>query len=1153
MNYLTVLSILVTIISIYIGFFSLKLDFKSKLNRIFFLLIVSFIIWNLGYLFIYESTSIESCQLWHKISSLGWCFSFSIVLHFALILTKNENLYRRPLIIFLIYLPSLIFITKNTVSDFTAVDFVYNNKTWYNIIDHKSIWYKLFLIYAIIYTLISATIIWTWGAKSKKVNIRKQTHIIVYSLLISLIGGITVNSLNSYQSGIPPLSHYFAFFLIIGIWFTIVKYKLMVLTPEIAVDEIVSKITDLLVLINTDGRIILVNKQVEKLLGFKSTNLIGRSFGEITYNADEFNAEFFKISMGMRHCEYLEIDYRTNDDKKIPVNASISVMRNNQNEFIGVVIVAQDMRQTILLQNDIKERIKVEQFQNIVYSISKAANSSENLNQLYEKIYHIIHQNIITNNFYIALCDEQTNTVSFPYFIDEYDEAPEPRQFKNGLTERIFNAGKPALVTREEYFRLVENKDIDLIGTPCKEWLGVPLIAKNKKFGVIVVQNYNEDLSLTHQEKDLLIFVSEQVAMSIDIKRVEESLKNNAELLKKAEELAKICSWEYNFITNQFVFSDSFGDLFEIPDFDIKFTHNDFINLIYIEDKELYIKNVMGMFDFAVNEYDFEFRIINKNNTIKYYRTIGILQKNTKNEPQKIVASIQDITEQKKNEELINAIEVTKQTAELKQQFFANMSHEIRTPLNAIIGFASLLERESFQNKQVAEYVRTITSSSNTLLVLINDILDLTKIDAGKLEIKNEPVNLVSIINDVKTMLSIKLNEKNLNLILELDPTIPYKLYLDETRIRQILVNLIGNAIKFTETGYVKVKAFHKFSQKNQGLTNVFIEVIDTGIGIPEEQQKIIFESFSQVSGQSFRKYGGTGLGLSITKRLVEAMGGEIKLSSKLNIGSTFSFIIPDVLVSIDESRDKLGAEYFTNLNILKDAVFVNINFTEHELKVFNELADISSINNININYNNAFEKLLENAPDIIFLKLPENIQIEINLLNQIKTKEELSNVPIVAIIDQSHNANIEDLKQIGIDGFLRTPFKLNELNNLTIKYLSSRNKEKAKSSNANQNFTNINNEINEDLKKNLPRIINILEVNLMEDFNQIKKTSNMNLIKDFANKIIKLGNTYKLNIIKAYGEDLLKNANSFNITKVNKLINTYQDLLGTLNNLLKK
>lgn len=1153
MNYLAILSILVIIISIYIGFFSLKLDYKSKLNRIFFLLIVSFIIWNLGYLFIYESHTVEACIIWHKISAIGWCFSISFFLHFALILTKNENLLRKPLIIFLIYLPSLLFFIKNSITDITTIDFVYENNSFYNIIDHKSIWYRLFIIYAIIYSLISSSIIWTWGAKSKKVNIRKQTHIIVYSLLISLIGGIIVNALNSYQSGIPPLSHYFAFFSIIGIWYTIVKYKLMVLTPEIAIDEILSKIKDLLLLVNPEGRIILVNKQVENLLGYKAANLIGQNFNEITYNAEEFNTEFFKISTGMPYCEYLEIDYKTSNNQRIPVSASISVMKNNQNEFIGVVVVAQDMRQTRLLQNDIKERVKVEQFQNIVYSISKAANSSENLNQLYEKIYHIIHQNINTNNFYIALCDEQTKTISFPYFIDEFDEAPEPRQFKNGLTERIFNIGKPALITRHDFFKLVENKDIDLIGTPCREWLGVPLIAKNKKFGVIVVQNYNETSSLTQQEKDLLIFVSEQVAMSIDIKRVEESLKNNAELLKKAEELAKICSWEYNFITNQFVFSESFGDLFEIPDFDAKFTHNDFINMIYIEDKDLYIKNVMGVFDFKASEYDFEFRIINKNNVIKYYRTIGISQKNAKNEPQKIVASIQDITEQKKNEELINVIEVTKQTAELKQQFFANMSHEIRTPLNAIIGFANLLEKENFQNNQITEYVKTITSSSNTLLVLINDILDLTKIDAGKLEIKNEPVNLVSIINDVKTMLSIKLNEKNLNLFLELDPTIPYKLYLDETRIRQILINLIGNAIKFTETGYVKIKAYHKFSKKSQGLSNIFIEVIDTGIGIPEEQQKIIFESFSQVSGQSFRKYGGTGLGLSITKRLVEAMGGEIKLSSQKDIGSTFSFIIPDVLVSIDESKDKLGAEYFTNLNILKDAVFANINFTENEIKIFNELADISSINNVSINYNNAFEKLLENTPDIIFLKLPENIQIEIDLLNQIKSNEELSSVPIVAIIDQLHSTNIEDLKLIGIDGFIRTPFKLNELNNLTIKYLSSKNKEKTKSSTQNQNFTNVENEINEELKKNLPRIINILEVNLMEDYNQIKKTSNINLIKDFANKIIKLGNTYKLTIIKAYGEDLLKNANSFNITKVNKLINSYQDLLNALNNLIKK
>ncbi len=650
MSLLPILSIAITIISMYIGFYSIKLDYRSKLNRVFLLLILSLIIWNLSYLFIYDANSKEACILWHKISAIGWCFSFPLMLHFSLILSKNENLLRKPFIYFFIYFPAFVFLIKNSFVDFSALDFIYKNNIWIAIVSNESVWYKLFLIYSILLTIFTVSVIWIWGFTSKRESLRNQARIIIFSILISVIGGILFNSFSTIYNEFPTSSHYFAFVLILGIWYTILKYKLMVLTPEIAVDEIISKITDLLVLVNPSGRITLVNKQVETLLGFSGNKLIGKNFSEITFHADEINNEFFRISTGIPHSDSLEIDYKTESGNKIPVKASISVMRNLQNEFIGVVIVAQDMRQTIFLQDDIKERIKMEQFQSIIYSISKAASTSENLNQLYEKIYFIIQQNINTKNFYIALCDDVLKTVSFPFFVDENDEKPEPREFKNGLTERVFNSGKPALITTSDFEKLIDNKEVEIIGTLCKEWLGVPLITQNKKFGVIVVQNYNQALTITDQQKDLLIFVSEQVAMSIDLKRVEESLKKNAELLLKAEQLAKICSWELDINLNKFTFSDSFWNLIDFDGNRLYFTHDDLVQLIYFEDKEIYLQKIIQVLNAQNNEFEIDFRIIDKNNNFKYYKSIGILQKNIKNEPIKVVASIQDVTELKKNE-----------------------------------------------------------------------------------------------------------------------------------------------------------------------------------------------------------------------------------------------------------------------------------------------------------------------------------------------------------------------------------------------------------------------------------------------------------------------------------------------------------------------
>jgi PAS domain S-box-containing protein len=267
------------------------------------------------------------------------------------------------------------------------------------------------------------------------------------------------------------------------------------------------------------------------------------------------------------------------------------------------------------------------------------------------------------------------------------------------------------------------------------------------------------------------------------------------------------------------------------------------------------------------------------------------------------VCVARDLTQIKQAEA---ALRRSKEAAEAankaKSEFLANMSHEIRTPMNAILGFSeALLHKTSDHRHQ--QYLRTISSSGQTLLALIDDILDLSKIEAGRLEVRPEPQNLRRLIKDVHLVFKPELDRKGLDFILVLDQELPRWLLLDEIRIRQILMNLVGNAVKFTRSGFVRLAVHSVHQGEAVGQTvDLFLEVEDSGIGIPASQQELIFENFRQQDNQRTREFGGTGLGLAITRKLVELMQGTITLESEEGRGALFRVRLPGVAVAQGDS-----------------------------------------------------------------------------------------------------------------------------------------------------------------------------------------------------------------------------------------------------------
>ncbi len=458
-----------------------------------------------------------------------------------------------------------------------------------------------------------------------------------------------------------------------------------------------------------------------------------------------------------------------------------------------------------------------------------------------------------------------------------------------------------------------------------------------------------------------------------------------------------------------------------------------------------------------------------------------------------IYAIARDVTQQFKIEEDLRiAKELAEASLKVKDQFLANISHEMRTPLNAILGFTYLLNK-TFINNEQRDFLQTIQQSGETLLSIISDILDFSKIEAGKIEFVQSELSVEKIMVETISMLQNKADEKNVQVSYYHDPNIPPVLKGDEIRLKQILINIINNAIKFTEKGSVEIKT--SISNQSDHHTQIDFIIKDTGIGIPKNKLTSVFEPFVQADEDDTRKFEGTGLGLSIVKRLVEGQGGKIQVSSKVGAGTRFTFTLPfkkakknllTVPKVIEPFENQHPSNHPTTKILLVEDNKVNQKLIHTILSIF-QIETETAENGII-----AIKKLKKNKFDLVLLDIQMPLMDGYTVAHEMRNTLKC-NTPIIAMTAHAMHGQKEKCIKAGMDDYISKPFKPEELLHKITQLLNPQ-KKKSKTNIEAPVFNKLNFDFINDTKA-VQEIIAVFLKEIPSDMLELKEASTQ---KDF-------------------------------------------------------
>lgn len=768
---------------------------------------------------------------------------------------------------------------------------------------------------------------------------------------------------------------------------------------------------DSLVTIDINGNVTDTNPSMEVITGYSRGDLLGTHFADYFTEPEKARAVYQKAFKEGSVRDY-ELSIRHKDGHITPVLYNASLYRDQDGKILGILAAARD----------ISERKAIEE---------KLRSNEALLNNVMETLPVGVW---ITNKGGAIL---QGNPEAKKIWAGaQYVGTEQYGEYKGWW----YDTGKKIEPQEWAAARAIQKGEVSI-----NEKIEIECFDGTHK---IIL---NSAMPLYDPNKEMLgaIIVNFDITNTV---KLENELRENREGLAEAQRIAHIGSWDWDIEHDLLVWSDETYRIFGLTPAQMKPTRDIFMDYVHPDDKAF----VFGAIDDSNSSGKFlniDHRIILSDNRVKFIHTQAEMMQDKSGKTTNMVGTFQDITDRKLVEEELTRAKVAADAAnKAKSEFLANMSHEIRTPMNSIIGMADLL-METSPTQEQRQYVEIFREAGEHLLSLINDILDLARVESGYIQLETIPFDIVTVINKVENIMSVEAHNKGLGLIFHVADDMPHSLIGDPNRLDRVILNLVGNAVKFTEKGGVIVDIVLNSKQEKE--VELLIKVKDTGIGIPFEKQGLLFTTFTQIDASTTRKYGGTGLGLVISKKLVEMMGGRMWVESETGKGSVFSFTVKLRIVEAPAVGGTVEVKPKTDkdLVILENELKSTASSTERNILLVEDSEDNKQLIELYLkklpykidtaeNGLVAVEKYKKNHYSLVLMDIQMPVMDGYTATQKIREWEKENNMsptPIVALTANAFKEDEEKSLKAGCTGYMSKPVHKMTLLEMVGKYVSNR------------------------------------------------------------------------------------------------------------------